>query len=417
MIISSNSSQKMIFLASRRLSGVWLYFICYRFREFTQICFLRCFPNKPGCEAISGEPSLNSHDAVDSQAPVALHSSRGDPVVASSPINFPTSSSSSEPPSLPQPGPPFPMASDASKIISPEYLPNGVPSQKFIEPSTPTQPSAARTPQSPLDARNTFKPNLEYPRPHQLSPSSHGQPIPAIHGADVFSGTLETENENPYQNHALSSKTATFAPPTFQYSFYDQSSQSASKSDAKFYDKVAPSQIPSYILTKSQKLELGMQLESGQQDRNGRFWRLIFSPSGPGSRLEYVCDNPHSPNCRHSTSQSGDMNRHQERSTHLPPESNTLTCSLCGDKLRGIRSDAMKRHQRLQKCRTKRVQGARKAVLFGLDVLSTSQVGEKRGWVDMAGNEVGEDEYPAKVSKYGNTNLFSSQPMYLNFQA
>jgi hypothetical protein len=393
---------------------VWLYFMCYRFWEFTQICFLRCFPNKPGCEAFSGEPSLNSHDAVDSHAPVACHSSIGDPVVESSPINFPTSSSSSEPPSLPQPRPPFPMASGSSKIISPGFLPNGVPSQNFIEPPTPTRPSATRTPRSPLEARNTFKPNLEYPRPHQSSPSSHGQPIPAIQGADVFSDTLETENEN--QNHALSSTTTTFAPPTFQYSFYNQSSQPASKSDAKFHDKVAPSQIPSCVLTKSQKLELGMKLESGQQDRNGMFWRLTFSPSGPGSRLEYVCDNPHSPNCRHSTSQSGDMNRHQERSTHLPPESNTLTCSLCGDKLRGIRSDAMKRHQRLQKCRTKRVQGAGKAALFGLDVPSTSnsQVGEKRGWADMAGDE---DEYPAKVFKYGNTNPFSSQPIYLNFQA
>lgn len=383
------------------------YFMCYRFREFTQICFLRCFPNKPGCEAISGEH----------HAPVALHSSGGDFSVARNLINFPTSSPSSEPPSLPQPGPPFPMASDASKIISPGFLPNGAPSQNFIKPPTPTRPSAARTPRSPLETRSTFKPNLQYPKPYQPSPSSHGLVIPAIQGAAVFSGTLETENENPYQIHALSSTTTTFAPPTFQYSFYNQSSQPASKSDAKFHDKVAPSQIPSCVLTKSQKLELGMQLESGQQDRNGRFWRLTFSTSGPGSRLEYVCDNPYSPNCRHSTSQSGDMNRHQERSTHLPPESNTSTCSLCGDKLMGIRSDAMKRHQRLRKCRTKRVQGARKAVQFGLDVPSTPQVGEKRGWADIAGGDVGEDEYPAKVSKYGNTNSFSSQQMYLNFQA
>jgi hypothetical protein len=67
---------------------------------------------------------------------------------------------------------------------------------------------------------------------------------------------------------------------------------------------------------------------------------------------------------------------------------------------------------------TKRVQGARKTALFGLDFPSTSQVGEKRGWADMASDEVEEDEYPAKVSKYGNAaDSFLSQQLYLNFRA
>lgn len=419
---------------------MWLYFMCYKFREFT--CFLRWFPNKPGCEAISGintrapmgvnvplilspveethgwlEPSSNSHD-MDNHAPVAFRSSRGNFAVAPNFINSPTPSSSSEPPSLPQPEPLFPVAGDASKFISPEFLPNGASGQNLFELPTPTPPVAVRTLRSLLEARNTFKPNFQYhPKPYQLPPSSHGQPIPAIQGADVFSSPLETEKEDPYQNQALSSTTTKFTPPTFQYSSSNRSLQPASKSDAKFHDKVSPSQIPSCVLGKSRKFKLRMQLEGGQQHRSGKFWRLIFSPSGPESRLEYVCDNSHSPKCKHSTSQSGDMHRHQERSTHLPPESNTLTCSLCGDRLKGIRLDAMKRHQSLQKCRTKRVQGARKTALFGLDVPSTSQVGEKRGWDDMAGGETGEGEYLAKVSKYGNTDSFSSQQMYLNFQA
>jgi len=349
------------------------------------------------------EPSSNSH-GTNSHDPVAFSSFRKDSVVAPSLI-YSQEASSSTPPA-PQRQLPALVASDTSKFAAPGFSPNGAAAQNFFNPPTSARSLAARTPRSRLEGRNTFKLNLQYQLPSQSEPpsSSNGQPTPNIQGTGVFSGTFETENQ------AMGSTTTAFAPPT---SFSIQSSKSASKSDAKFHDKVTPAHVPRYVLIKSRKLALGMQLEGGQQHRSGKFWRLTFSSSGSGSRLEYVCDNPHSPDCKRSTSQLGDMSRHQEGSTHLPPESRTLTCSLCGDKLKGIRLDAMRRHQSLQKCKTKQMEGARRAALFGLHAQPTSQVGGKRGWADMAG-DVGEGDYPAKMSKYGNTSSFSSQEMYWN---
>ena len=391
----------------------------------------RCLPNKPGCEPASEinmpaevdvplilspaietyrplEPSSNSH-GTDSRDPVAFSE---DSVVVPGMIYSSEPSSSTEPPSAAQPRLPALVASDTSKFAAPGFSSSGAPAQNFFNPPTSARSLAARAPRSPPEGRNTSKLNLQYQLPSQSEPpSSNGQPIPNIQGTGIFSGTFETENQD------MGSTTTAFAPLTFQYSlFSNQTSKPASKSDAKFHDKVIPAHVPRYVLIKSRKLALGVQLEGGQQHRSGKFWRLTFSPSGSGSRLEYICDNPHSPDCNRSTSQLGDMSRHQEGSTHLPPESSTLTCPLCGDKLKGVRLDALRRHQSLQKCKTKQAEGARRAALFGIHVQPTSQVAGKRGWVDMAGDVVGEDDYPTKVSKYGNTSSFSYQEMYWNAQ-
>ncbi|KIM39360.1 hypothetical protein M413DRAFT_415997 [Hebeloma cylindrosporum] len=353
---------------------------------------IRCFPNKPGepssgiyghSEPFSSFHDMNSHDALASQSP------RADSITTSL-VNSPTPSSSEEPPPFPQP---YLFAGlDSSTLPSPSSL-NDVPAHNSIETLTPTRPSAARTPRSPLEARNTstFK---NHQTPYQSSPSSQGHPIPGIPDADT-SGTFEIENHGPYQNQALIDTPITFAPPTFHHSFSKQIAKPASKSNVpKCNNKSSPAQVPDRVLKKSKMSKDGLQLKIGERHESGTFWRFTFLRSGPGPRREYVCDNPQSPDCRHSTNQSGDMARHQQGGTHLLPGSSKSTCRLCGEELKGAREDAMKRHQGSTKCKKKRA-----AFLSGMNAQYTTQVGEKRGWADMVGDdEIGEDEHPAKVS-------------------
>jgi len=338
------------------------------------------------------EPHEPVYEA-DSEDQLELDSSTVDPVMSPGFAPSPAPNSSADPSSFTRPQPPLPMARGFSTTT-----PHSAQTQHVIErPTSLNQPSTSRA----LLARNSFS-NLQYPTNYHPPLFSANQ----SHDAGAYSGTPWAENVE-LENQALNTTTA--APPLMspfnhrtQPSLSGEPSQSCPERDAdSFHDKVVPAQIPNYVLAKSKKMANGREVTAGQRHRSGQFWKLIFSydSSSHGSRLEHVCANPWSPSCNLSTSQLGDMKRHQKASSHLPPESRTFICPVCGKKLHGNRLDSIKRHQRTKGCKAKQVElSASQAPQLEVDAPSTSQVGAKRSWADMTGEDVG-DEYPAKVSR------------------